>query len=90
MSSSNVDLTINQAAILGDDGNIYTLPRPARHNNIIAYMRNIGYDGSIRNQGFILSDGRYVDRDIAKTIALNNGQVTKLINNAVLLSEDLW
>lgn len=63
--------TVQAAAIMGDDGKVYSEPRPARHHDVIAAMRMKGYSGSVAGirQGFLLSDGRFATRDAARIIA---------------------
>lgn len=43
-----------------------------------------------RDQGFITSTGRYVDREEGFKIALAAKQITGIGNGGVLCSEDLW
>ena len=89
--------TIETAAILDDEGKPWSLPRPARHSNVIHLMATSGCPTPIKRgehgerQGFLLSDGTFADRVEAKRIALLTGQVTeaKMISND-LTSEDLW
>jgi len=69
--------TIATAAIRARDGTVWTLPRPARHHDILAHMKAAGVsleDRHSSDQGFIASDGRFVDRREAMTIALAAGQ----------------
>jgi hypothetical protein len=82
---------IRDCAIRGNHGTIYTLPRPARHHDIIAMMRAQGFTGAIpRDQGFVLSTGQYVDRVTAGVLAFATGQVEELTSPPNLFSEDLW
>lgn len=85
-------ITVDCAALLDDTGKVWSLPRPARHYQIIAKMRESGYTGPTHRQGFILSNGRYVTRAIAMQYAKEANQIKggKLINPGVLTSEDLW
>lgn len=85
---------IKQAAIkIGND--IHTLPRPARHHDIIrALATEILLPTPIGGtQGFILDDGTFVNRVDALNVAIKSGQV-KLENchapKTGLFSEDLW
>ena len=89
----SLNLRIKSAAIIGDDGKIYSAPRPARHHNIIAMMRTDGYIGSVsgHRQGFLLNDGSFVNREIGKIIAKNAGQIISgRTKSQILTSEDMW
>jgi hypothetical protein len=84
-------VSIRDCAIRGDHGVIYTLPRPARHHDVIAMMRAQGFTGTIpRDQGFVLSTGQYVDRVTAGVLAFATGQIKELTSPPNLFSEDLW
>lgn len=85
-------ITVELAAIQGKDGKIYSLPRPGRHNDVIDLMRKAGITGPIpqASQGFLLSDGQFVDRITAAKIALANGQIRKLPRSIGLFTQDLW
>lgn len=86
---NNPPPTVEQAAIFQDE-KIYTLPRPNRHHNIIHDMILKGHKRPITGeQGFVLSDGSFVDRRVAKIVALEAKQITKTRNDD-LFSEDLW
>ncbi len=83
---------IKQAAIQIEK-QIYTLPRPARHNDIIAYLIKLGFPKQVRNlgiQGFITHKNVFVNREEASEIALKNMQCFSLIAPPNLYSEDLW
>ena len=80
------------AVAITQDGIVYTLPKPARHADVIAeIVKRCGkyrpYNGE---QGFITSLGTFVDREQAALLAVYSGQVTKLLNDRELFSEDLW
>lgn len=75
------------------DGVIHSLPRPARHHHILHAM--IGLDRSLSEQGFVTSDGTFVDRPTAMEIALAAAQVKRRkgltdYDGPELFSEDLW
>ena len=70
-------LTVTAAAIKRHTG-IYSFPPPARHE----------HDGEV--QGFLLSDGSFVDRIEGAKIAIESGQILKLNWPPNLYSEDLW
>jgi len=74
-------------------GVTFSLPRPARHHDIVHAMHAMGLPKeSRREQGFLTSEGRFVDRSEARKIALAEGQVTqdKLHHKVHLFTEDLW
>lgn len=80
--------TIETAAIRVD-GEVWTLPRPARHDTPIkawqwAHQREIGE----HEHGFVTSLGRFVDRTEGAKIAYAAGQISR--DNGFLVSEDLW
>ena len=84
---------IKQAAIKDTEGNIHTLPRPARHHTIIhaMYAEGINCNRSEAIQGFILDDDTFIERIPAAILALENGQCKDdLIAPPKLYSEDLW
>lgn len=84
--------TIEGAAIR-HAGKIYSLPRPARHHDVIARVRGLGLGGpvSAHAQGFVTDRGRFVDRREACTIARLAGQIVEKHGpRDVLFSEDVW
>lgn len=85
---------IASAALRTPTGLVVTLPKPARHHQLMDAMWRAGIPAEIRlgsDQGFITSDHRFVDRKEAFAIAKAAGQ---LIGNPVvpgiLFTEDLW
>lgn len=72
-------MKVKAAAIL-EDGEVYTLPQPARHSDIIRHIKKVKGDSPFKMhiQGFVLDDGRFVHRGKAARIALNSGQIEKL------------
>ena len=74
----------------GEPELIVSAPRPYRHHDIIhsLYQRGVKQSGKI--QGFLTSDGNFVDRKEAAKIALRSKQITKLEYPPNLFSEDLW
>lgn len=87
----NASSPVKQAAILDDEDIIHTLPRPARHCDILRFMHKKGTKGSfLDGQGFILNDDTFVHRSVAAKIALRLGQVKALAAPPDLYSEDLW
>lgn len=84
---------IECAAIMGFDGKVYSMPRPNRHHNIIAYMaRDLGHPTPISGkQGFVTTDGEFVDRRKAKLIAIENNQLIPGHSQLdILFSECMW
>ena len=71
---------------------IITLPKPNRHHHILQLMFNLGIKGGGEFQGFITSEGKYIDRKEAITIAMEAGQCKngKPELGYMLFSEDLW
>lgn len=91
--------TVLQVAIKTDDGIIHTLPRPARHGDIInrlwrLYPAPTGRSESdFGEQGFLLTDGTFADRGQAWIIAWMAGQVRAGAHKREVLhlfTEDVW
>lgn len=87
---------VKQAAIVRD-GQIWTLPRPARHHNIIWAMNDVDgvKDGKIIRahgiRGFIDEEGNFMTRVEAAIRAEECKQLTKPLDAPPnLFSEDLW
>jgi hypothetical protein len=89
-------LLIDCAAIRLDDGQIFSVPKPGRHHTVIAKIRAAGVTlpvGGDDRQGFLLNDGKFVNRKDALHIALAAGQVQYEKCHAPwvgLFSEDVW
>lgn len=85
------DLRVVAAAIRSEaTGEIFSVPRPGRHHNVIALM---GARFSQRDQqGFLLQDGSFVSRRAAMECALRTGQVSRenVYSDRGLFSEDVW
>lgn len=88
--------TIACAAIL-HKGQALALPRPARHHTIIRWLSGLVPErewpvcGGGREQGFLTSAGRYVDRKEAFAVAVSAGQCrADAPRSDELFSEDLW
>lgn len=83
------------AAIQHADGEVYSLPPPARHHDVIRLMgarfndrREEGHE-----QGFITSSGAFVDRKSAWVLAERAGQLLPRAPTGppgTLFSEDVW
>ena len=82
-------VTIVAAAIRALTGEVYSLPRPARHHNVIELMWDKGVEGR-GTQGFLCSDGDFVERVKAGHLAVAAGQIKGLRWPPQLYSEDLW
>jgi hypothetical protein len=87
---------IQDAAVLLD-GNVYSLPRPARHDKVLRSLYpkwKLALDSgrpTRRVQGFITTKGRFVDREEAMVIAKREGQlIVEPRYDDKLFSEDLW
>jgi len=79
----------------GKEGLIFSLPRPNRHHNIIHAMHSLQEGLAKRDceQGFLLTNGRFVSRAQALQFAYLAGQLkpeNKVGNPTELYSEDLW
>ena len=78
-------------------GDIYALPAPNRHHNVIrmiAKENGVGISGP-DIKGFVDSLGYFLNRSEAYVLALQNGQLKrdsdpKLYQGKELYSEDLW
>lgn len=79
------------AAIKTDDNQVSVALHPkSRHCWIIHHLANNGFPKPIKGeQGFLTSEGRFVDRVEGKEIAIKAGQITETKFNK-LYSEDLW
>jgi hypothetical protein len=79
------------AAAVKRSTGVYSLPPPARHHHIIHKLYDEGFpQGPDEVQGFLLSDGTFVDRVQAGQIALACQQIPRLRWPPNLYSEDLW
>lgn len=91
--------TIVGVAIKMHSGSVASLPRPARHLDLLIDLQRCGqregpapegaHDSAGR--GFLTSEGRFVDRMEAASIAIAAGQVTRVAwPSRGLYSEDVW
>lgn len=71
---------------------VYTVPPPGRHHNVCHLMAAAGLEPeTMRDQGFVTSTGRFVDRHQAAIIARSAQQLLRKTNPTDLLfSEDVW
>lgn len=85
-------LTIVRSAIRDPDGTVYHLPQPARHHNVIRQMHDLGmHDPKKGEQGFITSEGLFVNRKEAKLIAVAADQLLERASKQdELYSECVW
>lgn len=86
-------LRIVAAAIMDSDKDIWAVPIPGRHHDVIKIMREAGYTGPVGGelQGFLLSNGKFCSRKAALHLAEQNGQLLNgKIIGGTLTSEDLW
>ena len=82
--------TIILAAIKTGDNNIAVMPKPFRHCDIINHLARNGSSTQVKGlQGFLTSEGRFVDRAKALGIAKRAGQI-KETPYFQLYTEDLW
>lgn len=80
--------TIERAAIR-HCGEVYSLPRPARHHDVAHWLSGRGARGGV--QGFVTSKGRFVGRREAMRIAEKAGQLRgEPYVIGELFSEDVW
>ena len=83
--------TILNAALRNENQVVFTMPRPNRHHSIINAMFYSEIEKrNQKEQGFMTSEGRFVNRTEAMVIALESGQLTKKTGFDYLFSEDLW
>jgi hypothetical protein len=86
-------LTIAKAAVRDSEGRVIALEQPARHHDVIWAMMNLGYPQPVRGeQGFMTSEGDFVDRRKARVIAASAGQLLPRArpNDVCLYTEDVW
>lgn len=82
-------LRVVAAAIRKENGQVFSVPAPGRHNDVI---REMGENFSQKDeQGFLLNDGRFATRKAALNVALYSEQIKQAKWPAHgLFSEDLW
>jgi hypothetical protein len=84
--------SIVMAAIKTSPVTVSTVLKPGRHKDIIAHLTRHGFNAAAvgpGNQGFVTSEGRFVDRREAKEIALAAGQISDIYGDE-LHSEHVW
>jgi len=85
-------MTRIERAAIRHDGHVYTAAQFGRHGDVIRSMAAMGLGaGDMYNQGFVTSDGDFVDRFEALKIAQAAGQIREKTGSPnQLFSEDLW
>lgn len=83
---------ITGVAIRMSDGGIFSFPAPYRHHHLLWSMSKILRMESpvIGDEGFVTSEGKFIDRVAGAELALKNGQAMRIISPPMLTSEDLW
>jgi len=87
-------MKIVSVALRLNNGLVISLSRPNRHCNILNNLYEIfpEYKQFKPEQGFLTNEGAFVDRFLAKALAIEFGQIktpnTHLFSE--LISEDLW
>ena len=86
--------TITGVAIKDSEGRVIALPAPRRHGGLFALAAFMGQDFADAEQGFMTSEGRFVAREEAYTIASEAGQLISRYQpgrmGPLLFSEDVW
>lgn len=84
--------SVAEAAVIGDDGQAFPVPRPFRHHDAIRVAVKAGQRKPIRQdqQGFMDSSGMFVPREHAYKLAVIAEQVPYTPGKTQLFSEDLW
>lgn len=84
------------AAALRIGNLILSVPRPGRHHDVFRAAHEAGLPLGYREQGFVTSTGRFVDRRKARLIAEAAGQLLPVDDlgavrqHPELFSEDVW
>ena len=84
-----------QSAAIKWEGLVLSMDRPARHGDLIRELSRLGLPEACHGeQGFVTSDGKFVDRQSAYEIAMRAGQILataqSLFPGRDLFTEDLW
>lgn len=81
---------IAYVAVKASESELYSLPSPHRHDDILRqYYLKFG-KRLVGVQGFLTENGLFINRIQAAKHALKIGQVSKLSHPPLLYSEDLW
>lgn len=78
------------SANLTNDGTVWAVLRPGRHHHCIWYMAQYGRNHEPMQQGFLTNKFRFLGRQDARKLAMENGQCLEPDHNRDLFSEDLW
>ncbi len=84
---------ITGVAILTKAGEMISLPKPYRHHNIFALAAFMGINLDDGSQGFVTTNGAFVNRTEAQRLVMAHGQENRRSGNAEskeLFSEDVW
>jgi hypothetical protein len=84
---------ITGVAILTKAGSMISLPKPHRHHHIFALAAFLGVDMNDGKQGFVTTNGAFVDRKEAQRLVISHGQQNRRSGNTEskeLFSEDVW
>lgn len=85
-----------QRAAVKYGGVVFSVARPFRHDAAIRLAFHELGEKAFNNarptaeQGFVVSDGRFVSREEALVIARRSGQLPGSLLGGILTSEDLW
>ena len=70
---------------------IISQPKPARHGDLLTPLSQMNEMAAhLCEQGFLTNKGEFVDRYVARIIALTRGQMIRYTHQTKLFSEDLW
>jgi hypothetical protein len=87
-------MRIAAAAVRLENGEVISLPPPARHHDVMAHARASGHDELILpdQQGFVTECGIWARRKTALRIAQKAGQLVREPTAPThgLFSEDVW
>lgn len=74
------------------NGEIYKLPEPSRHSDLIHQIRAEGVHGCItqKAQGFYSASHDFITREEARALVMRTGQCSNPDHASLLFSEDLW
>ena len=82
------------AAAIRNGSFVWSLPAPARHNDVLSHAREHGVRLSSLedDQGFLLSDGQFARRPVALRVATKASQLIgePVAPHVGLFSEDVW
>lgn len=83
------------AAAMQRDGLVISLPRPARHSDVLERAFRLGVFGPMRparedEYGFLTNEGLFVNREAAAGIAISAGQVQGQRSIVRLTTKDVW